>query len=484
MAQNSQSGDNIKEMRDLARMLLMRQEGGFAPQSDAEIKAKEDVLPDIRPAKLQPTEENTLEVLGLVPPSSDYSPPTSFESASPPRYFNEDDLLELTPQEDESLPIEEELTPQEAESEITETVTEFFEEEAEAETEVPEEPVHPLLRGLETIDPQQAGKAEAPLSSSEAITDPDLPDYAPMEELLYEDRQAYEEEEKLAYLGEDEEAEEQEKLSAAELRRRFGPLRHFKHREIQESESLLQDEKWRGPFLQVPNPRRFKNLKEAVSYSRENLPLPREMQLAQKQEHRTWLIAQLKRCNSHPELSKFAFSLNYKDIAILFPTLATLKQGEEIDRIISIIMMRASKYLYLHGWVTLQYAYPRSTVQKGLSVLCEVLESQASHDINSLGIEHARMDTPFDTTLAIGADRFDWKSVHLISEISLPNTRHFISSIIRYLRDSGMSGDDFFRVYGIYRDLPLGQAIRSQWEMSTFEDHLHSNFSVHQLFRE
>lgn len=220
---------------------------------------------------------------------------------------------------------------------------------------------------------------------------------------------------------------------------------------------------------------RFTSLQDALLFSRDQFPLPKEIQARQKPEHRTWLLSQVQACHNEAALRRFAYSLSTKDLSILFPSLASLKTGPSIDKLLRIIALRASNYLYLQGWVTLQYTYPRSTVQKGLALLCEILEDKAHRppdDLANLSYQG----------LQLGPERFDWAAIHLISEISLPNTRHFMSSIIKYLRDSGNSGREFFQRYGIYRDLALGQAIISQWDMAVFESNLHSNNPLQNLF--
>ncbi len=219
---------------------------------------------------------------------------------------------------------------------------------------------------------------------------------------------------------------------------------------------------------------RFASLQEALAFSRDRFPLPKEIQLRQKPEHQTWLLSQVQACHNEQALRRFAYSLSTQELAILFPCLASLKTGSAIDKLLRIIALRASHYLYLQGWITLQYAYPRSTVQKGLALLCEILEDKTLRRQNLTDLDYQG--------LMLGSDRFDWASVRLISEISLPNTRHFMSTIIKYLRDSGLTGAEFFQRYGIYRDLALGQAIISQWDMAVFESNLHSNHPLQNLF--
>lgn len=248
-------------------------------------------------------------------------------------------------------------------------------------------------------------------------------------------------------------------------------------RPIKEAELTIRSPKLREESLSGHRPRRFDSFADVVRYAQEQFPNPREMQLHQKPEYQTWLIAQLANCHSRAHLERLAYSMDYKDLAIIFPTLASLKTGAEIDKLLHLLVIRPSKYLYIQGWLTLQYAYPRSTVQKGLAILCEVLEESETIKPTLQVEEMAHLDG-----LMLGAEHFDWESVHLISEISLPNTRHFMSSIIKFLRDSQMSGEDFFQRYGIYRDLALGQAISSQWEMAAFESSIHANQPAQSLF--
>ncbi|MDO5016069.1 MAG: hypothetical protein Q4E09_03575 [Eubacteriales bacterium] len=248
-------------------------------------------------------------------------------------------------------------------------------------------------------------------------------------------------------------------------------------RPIKEAELTIRSPKLREESLSGHRPRRFDSFADIVSYAQGQFPNPREMQLQQKPEYQTWLMAQLANCHSRADLERLAYSMDYKDLAIIFPTLASLKTGAEIDKLLRLLVIRPSKYLYIQGWLTLQYAYPRSTVQKGLAILCEVLE-ESEVTKHTLQVEEmAHLDG-----LVLGQKHFDWKSVHLISEISLPNTRHFMSSIIKFLRDSQMSGEDFFQRYGIYRDLALGQAITSQWEMAAFESSIHIGQPAQSLF--
>lgn len=242
----------------------------------------------------------------------------------------------------------------------------------------------------------------------------------------------------------------------------------FKQTPILESRERIKELQGKLP-LSIKRTSLFSGFKEAVTYSRRYMPLPQEIQLSQRPEHKTWLVAKLQSCQNQRQLQNFADSLTTRDLDILFPSLASMKKGEEINKLLSVILLRASKYLYVQGWITLQFAYPRSTVQKGLAMLCEVLEEKQKSE----QAEHYHLGQY--RGLNLGTDHFDWQSVHLISEISLTNTRHFLSSIIKYLKDSQISGQEFFQKYGIYRDLALGQAIINQWDMAVFESNIHNN---------
>lgn len=243
------------------------------------------------------------------------------------------------------------------------------------------------------------------------------------------------------------------------------PVSGLKRIEIMKSRTSIQKGALR-PAFHVPHaPRRLSSLQEAVDFSRQLLPMPSEMQLNQKSTQRTWLLAQINHCESRRALSRFAFSLDYKDLSTLFPALATLKGGQTTEKLISIIMMRASRYLYAQGWITLQYAYPRFTVQKGLSELCQILEKQPPMEASQL-----QSQRDWFLSLHLGSDRFNWSHLPLISEISLPSNRHFIAALSRYIRENGLSGERFFSRYGIYKNLPLGVAILKQWETDEFEN--------------
>lgn len=235
------------------------------------------------------------------------------------------------------------------------------------------------------------------------------------------------------------------------------------------------------PTSRAQKPIRSQTLEAGRQLAAQYLPLPRELQLKQNKQHRTWLLAQVANCQNIAELTDFAYSLSASDLTSIFPTLATLKQGEMIDKLLHIIVLRASKYLYIQGWITLQYAYPRSTVQTGLGLLCEVLEDQKKAPEGKLREAEYEQTRP---PLHLGTDHFDWWTVHLISEISLPNNRHFLATIVKYIQDNALEGADFFRQYGIYRDLPLGQAINNQWEMVKFENDLHAMPKLNHLFQE
>ncbi|MDO5738166.1 MAG: hypothetical protein Q4P65_02820 [Eubacteriales bacterium] len=245
---------------------------------------------------------------------------------------------------------------------------------------------------------------------------------------------------------------------------------------IERTVEKLQSGMLSPPFYVPRLPRQSSSFSEAVDFARRLHPLPQEMQMAQQPPQRSWLLAQLNHCNSQERLSRFAFSLNHEDLALLFPTLATLKRGKQIDRLLSIILMRASHYLYLHGWITLQYAYPRSTVEKGLSELCSVLDKSEFG-----GPELGLLERQYIQHLNFGKEQFIWTKVRKISEIALPNQRHFLSKIISYIQENGLELADFYDEFAVYPDLPLAKALQSSWDMALYKRPSDSSFSPRQL---
>ncbi|MDO5734237.1 MAG: hypothetical protein Q4P08_03810 [Eubacteriales bacterium] len=273
-------------------------------------------------------------------------------------------------------------------------------------------------------------------------------------------------------------AEEGQKREKAhqEFQESLAPLRQAA---IDQTVQKLQSGALAPPFYVPRLPRQASSFNEALDFARRLHPLPREMQLKQQPTHRTWLLAQLNHCNNQERLSRFAFSLNHEDLALLFPTLASLKRGKHIERLLSIILMRASHYLYLQGWITLQYAYPRSTVEKGLSELCTVLEDSFFPSGSELGeLERENLER-----LNFSEEQFVWTQVRMISEIALPNQRHFLSKIVAYIKEQGQQPEDFYKEFAIYPDLPLAKAIQSSWDMTLIEEKtVASGFSPRQLF--
>ena len=106
------------------------------------------------------------------------------------------------------------------------------------------------------------------------------------------------------------------------------------------------------------------NLEQVVEKSKKIHVLPRERQMKINPAHRNWFIAQLRKANSNEKLHKFAFSLNHKELSLLFPVIATTHNPIARDKIKSIITLRASKTLYFHGWTTWQFIYPDNQLAK------------------------------------------------------------------------------------------------------------------------
>ncbi len=205
----------------------------------------------------------------------------------------------------------------------------------------------------------------------------------------------------------------------------------------------------------------YKSLGEALEGCRDKHPLPVELIFSQEASHSTWLLSQLRGVRTRRELQKFADSLGPRDLALLFTTLSTLKRREETAQIQNLIRLRASHYLYLCGWLTLQYTYPRASVSDALADLCMILE-----DIRFVRDNERRMSRRTVRPLPaipLGPGRVLWSRVPLISGIALPNSRHFISDIAGEIYDSKLDLSEFYLEYALFPDLPLAEAITARY---------------------
>lgn len=208
-------------------------------------------------------------------------------------------------------------------------------------------------------------------------------------------------------------------------------------------------------------PLQFRSLKEALEGCRDMHPLPFELIIGKAPHHTTWLTAQVKKANSEQALHKLAYGLDYRDLSMLFTALLTMKRREETDQIQNLIRIRACHYLYICGWLTLQQSYPRSSVARALADLCIILE-----DVNFVR-DSNRQDKRRQLALPlvpIGHGRIIWSRVPLISAISLPNSRHFISDIAKEIYESKIELNAFLHRYAIFPGLPLGDAIAARYE--------------------
>lgn len=208
-----------------------------------------------------------------------------------------------------------------------------------------------------------------------------------------------------------------------------------------------------------------------------DFPLAREMQLTQKKENFTAMSEAIQSKQTEAELVAYAERLSYEETCMLFPLLAVMRSNSLIEKLTAVILCRASQHLYYHGWVALQYAYPRSSLQKGLGRLCIYLDSPEkarereqskskstwSDQLLSMSLENQRTPGPSKK------QHFNWIAVDRISQIALPNDRHFIKKIVLYLMDNWQEHPDieaFLNRYAIYKDLPLYESIKNQWDIN------------------
>ncbi len=209
-------------------------------------------------------------------------------------------------------------------------------------------------------------------------------------------------------------------------------------------------------------PLRFSSFDEAMESVRDMHPSPEELLMDQTAVQRTWLLSQLKKARTEPEIEALAYSLDYKDLSVLFPVLSTLKKREDVNQIQNLIRLRASHYLYICGWLTFQFSYPRSTVARVLTDLCMILEDVSFLQEELSRKEHKQLQEYKVPDL--GPDRILWNEVEMISAISLPNSRRFVSEIATELYKSNIDEDVFLKRYAIYPNLALGKAILEKYE--------------------
>lgn len=230
-----------------------------------------------------------------------------------------------------------------------------------------------------------------------------------------------------------------------------------------EPEKEVSREKTPVKKFYVPDiPLRFSSFDESLESCRELHPSPEEMLMDQTAVQRTWLMSQLKKARTEPEIEALAYSLNYKDLSILFPVLSTVKKREEANQIQNLIRLRAGHFLYVCGWLTLQFSYPRSTVARVLADLCMILE-----DIAFLRTELSQKELGQIRECKVpdlGPDRILWNEIEMISEIALPNSRRFVSDIANELYKSNIDEDVFLKRYALYPNLALGKAVLEKYE--------------------
>ena len=208
------------------------------------------------------------------------------------------------------------------------------------------------------------------------------------------------------------------------------------------------------------------NLSQLTDKAKEFHVLPRERQMKINQTHRNWLIAQLRKANSEDKLHDLAFSLNHKELSLLFPVLATTRKPSTRDKLKTLILLRANKTLYFHGWLTWQFVYPDNRLAKTIAELCKILSEQR------LPVQYKRSDPIVNTQEAISIlpyPHFNWPEVKLISEISMPDSRRFMNNVIVYLLQNNISLENFFRKYAIYDDLAFGEAFKANYEVERIE---------------
>ncbi len=203
---------------------------------------------------------------------------------------------------------------------------------------------------------------------------------------------------------------------------------------------------------------RVHNMREAVVQSRKILPLPHEQQEKLQRTDINWLMGQLYTCPTKEALIEFGRNLENKDLVLLFPAYAACNSAYDRERLLMLIKMRACRMLYINGWVTVQALYPKSAVQKALQELCaEILHQQELSRSFQQQITKAE-NLLLEQQLKL-PQHIDWSRVPLITEVALPASRNLVNQLIDSIENSAYTAQEFLQKYGIYPDLPLGQAI-------------------------
>ena len=208
------------------------------------------------------------------------------------------------------------------------------------------------------------------------------------------------------------------------------------------------------------------NLSQLVNKAKTIHVLPRERQMKINPTHRNWLIAQLRKVNSEDKLHDLAFSLKHKELSLLFPVLASTSKPSTRNKLKTLILLRANKTLYFHGWLTWQFVYPNNRLAKTIAELCKILSEQrlpAQHKITNPLIK-TQEEISF-----LPYPHFNWPEVKLISEISMPDSRRFMNTVITYLLQNNISLENFFSEYAIYNDLAFGEAFKANYEIEKVE---------------
>ncbi|NLM20077.1 MAG: hypothetical protein GX217_08720 [Clostridiaceae bacterium] len=208
------------------------------------------------------------------------------------------------------------------------------------------------------------------------------------------------------------------------------------------------------------------NLSQLVNKAKKFHVLPRERQMKINPTHRNWLIAQLRKANSEDQLHDLAFSLKHKELSLLFPVLATTSRPSIRDKIKTLILLRANKTLYFHGWLTWQFIYPDNHLAKTIAELCKILSEQR------LPAQQKISDPLIKTQAEISFlpyPHFNWPEVKLISEISMPDSRRFMNNVLTHLLQNDINIEKFFSEYAIYDDLALGETFKANYEIERIE---------------
>ncbi|NLV47244.1 MAG: hypothetical protein GXY22_01135 [Clostridiaceae bacterium] len=198
-------------------------------------------------------------------------------------------------------------------------------------------------------------------------------------------------------------------------------------------------------------------LKSSAEAIRSHLKLPDEWSELTGTEEQERLSVIIRTTTSGRPVIHLAHQLTSRDLRYIFPILAEAATTDkltrqDVDKIILIIRERACPSLYRFGWAAYQSEYPCQLVARGLSILCGILEIKK---LSEETIEHVRFSS-----------RSLKRYPDLISELALPDSRHFVETLVKAMAKRQLTLKEWVKNYCVQPDQPFGRAVISHCFLS------------------